>query len=108
MQLASGAEPGQRTHRGLSQFGRFRLVEDPDCERDLAGEGPARAKQLHTQLVQWLAGWKGERFAAFKRTDAATVANLAQLGYASNTEAGDASAPLYDTKCGCAWCQRVR
>lgn len=108
LQLALSDEPEQKTHRELHQFELFRLVDDPDCERDLAGDEPARAKQLHTQLVQWLAGWKGERFAAFKRTDAATVANLAQLGYASNTEAGDASAPLYDTKCGCVWCQRVR
>jgi len=108
LQLVLSDEPEQKTHRALHQFELFRLVDDPTCERDLANDEPARAKQLHSQLVTWLAGWKGERFAAFKRTDAATVANLAQLGYASNTEASDAGAPLFDAKCACEWCQRVR
>ncbi|MFM7299331.1 MAG: sulfatase [Planctomycetota bacterium] len=108
LQLALSDEPEQKTHRELHQFELFHLTDDPDCERDLAESEPQRAKELHARLTQWLAGWKGERFAAFKRTDAASVANLAQLGYASNTESVDADAPLFDSKCSCEWCQRVR
>ncbi|MBM3990774.1 MAG: sulfatase [Planctomycetes bacterium] len=108
LQLALSDEPEQKTHRELHQFELFRLRDDQDCDVDLALLEPLKASELHSQLAQWLAGWKGERFAAFKRTDAATVANLAQLGYASNTEAVDASAALFDSKCGCLWCQRVR
>ncbi len=108
LQLVLSDEPEQKTHRESHQFELFHLTADPDCERDVASDEPERSQRLHRQLTQWLAGWKGERFAAFKRTDAATVANLAQLGYASNTEASDAAAPLFDPKCGCTWCQRVR
>lgn len=108
LQLVLSEEPEQKTHRDLHQFELFRLTSDPDCERDVSSSEPERAKLLRQQLVQWLAGWKGERFASLKRTDAATVANLAQLGYASNTEASDAAAPLFDPGCSCAQCERAR
>jgi arylsulfatase A-like enzyme len=108
LQLSKGDEGEQKTHRAPHQFELFRLRADPACEHDLAATELARAKLLHAQLAEWLAGWKGERFAAFKRTDAATVANLAQLGYASNTEAGDAAAPLFERNCRCEFCSSMK
>lgn len=108
MQLAVLDEPEQRTHRVLHEVELFRLSDDPDCAHNLVQGERQRAQALRAELLSWLAQWKGERFAASKRTDAATAANLAQLGYASNSATGDARAPLYDDACACAWCQRWR
>ena len=109
LQLETKDEPELRSHRERHQFELFDLRDDPGALHDVAGSELERAKALRRELLEWLAGWKGERFAAFRRTDAEALANLAKLGYASNAPGdGAASAPLIDPRCGCAWCGKGR
>lgn len=109
LQLETKDEPELRTHRERHQFELFDLRADPGARADLAAAEATRAKALRRELVEWLGGWKGERFAAFRRTDPEALANLAQLGYASNAPGdGAGAAPLVDPRCDCAWCARSR
>lgn len=108
LQLRKSEEPEHKTHRTLHQVELFDLRADPECSFDRAAAETQRARELRAELVQWLAGWRGERFVGLKRTDAATLANLAQLGYASIEGNADASQPLIDANCTCEACSSWR
>lgn len=109
LQLETRDEPELRTHRERHQFELFDLRQDPGALKDRSADEFERAKALRRELLEWLAGWKGERFVAFRRTDAEALANLAKLGYASNAPGdGSDSAPLIDPRCACAWCAKGR
>jgi arylsulfatase A-like enzyme len=107
LQLRLGDEPEQKTHRALHEVELFDLRSDPGAALNQFQAQPSKARELRAELLAWLAHWKGERFSAFKRVDAATVANLQALGYASDTNDDDARAPLFDARCACEWCARM-
>ena len=84
-----------------------RLLHDSfNVCRDRVLEEADRARALRGVLLDWLnaagAGWAGAR-----HTDAATLARLAELGYADQLDGEpDSDAPPAD--CACEWCGRFR
>jgi hypothetical protein len=109
LQLSEDAEDDARApQRAVHQAQLFELATDPDCERDLVATQRARALELRAQLIEWLAGWRGARFALATTLDSRAQRNLAALGYASGASESAGDGPLFDTSCSCAWCASWR
>lgn len=108
LQLAQHADGERPTRRALHAVELYDLEHDAACEHDLSASEPAKTKELRAQLVDWLLGWRGERMAARRHTDPATLKELAQLGYASDAIRAPGDAPLIDASCACAQCARLR
>ena len=82
----------------------YDLGTDPDCERDLVGAEPERARRLRTELVRWLADRRDLGLAGERLEDSETLADLEALGYTAATGSREAAAPLYDPACRCRLC----
>lgn len=104
LQLATSTDAEHRTARERHAVELYDLRADPECSRELSLSRRDDARALRSELVRWLAGWRGERFAGSKRTDAQSLKQLAELGYGSAPAANDASEPLIDAACSCERC----
>lgn len=107
LQLAADPDDERHDRRERHAVELFDLEDDPGCEHDRSASEREVARALREKLVEWLAGWRGERFAELRHGDPATLRDLAQLGYASG-EAPSAAGLLLDPACACAQCARWR
>ncbi len=90
-------------NRALHSIELYDLAADPGGTRELSGTELEQARKLRRLLVDWLAGapaehWKDDRVALVEE-----IAELAELGYASD-EGGGQDGLWLDPECGCEGC----
>lgn len=78
------------------------LDTDPDCLVDVVDAEPERAARFRRMLVSWLAASSGDDLTTSGQQSAASMEQLAALGYATTVEAS--SEAWIDPECDCAYC----
>ncbi len=92
--------------RPLHDFELYDLEADPGCKRDLASEQHEQAGKVRRLLVDWLVGASKQPWlASAAAPDPEVVAQLAELGFATDDEGPEPSSAWFDPECRCEECR---
>lgn len=84
----------------------YHVAQDPECRENLVETQFDRARELRAKLVAWLDAAPTKRLSHAKGApDAATLSELAALGYADDG-GGGGDGPWYEPDPDDPWCQR--
>lgn len=89
------------------KVGLYHVADDPDCRNDLSEEQPELTRKLRAALVEWLVQPRRAWSITNRTQDAAMLAELAQLGYATDLSE-DEDAVWFDPTCTCEWCAKFQ
>jgi len=85
----------------------FDVSEDPECAADVEEDHPEVAREMRSQLVQWLGAASASGLARSRAVSEQSLRDLAALGYAGDTPEVGARVWI-DPQCDCEQCARYR